>query len=421
MRRAPRKTTARRLAFCPVGLLALVLTASGTAAQDPVWPWFGWNYATGEWGGWRQDLNKRGIEPTLGYTADFLANPVGGLNQGSAYSAGLYISLDLDLQTLFGLKGTSFFVSGIWDQGRDLSDQSVGNFFDVSNAFNGRSVRAAQIYLQQDLWQDRFEIAIGRMAAGDDFAASDLYGYYVSAAINSNPTSLQANSASFAIAPLVQWGARITVSPSDDSFFSFGSYIANPSIEDANAKGLDFTFDPALGHMAIAELGYEDPLKGLVTDQPGLVTIGGYYDFADFDRLDEPSKTERGNVSIYVTAQQSLFQEEKDPKQGLTAWTALTFAPKQAVSEVPFAAYAGALYHGLLPNRSDDMTALGLYYASFSDRLEDQSYEFVVEANHRFQLAPWLYITPDVQFILNPGGGGTPNALVVGTELGIDF
>jgi len=46
----------------------------------------------------------------------------------------------------------------------------------------------------------------------------------------------------------------------------------------------------------------------------------------------------------------------------------------------------------------------------------------VLELNHRFQMGPWFYITPDIQFVINPDGRDTiDNALVLGLELSANF
>jgi ribulose-phosphate 3-epimerase len=46
----------------------------------------------------------------------------------------------------------------------------------------------------------------------------------------------------------------------------------------------------------------------------------------------------------------------------------------------------------------------------------------VVEVNHRSQLGPWLYVTPDFQYIFRPGGSDEePDAAVFGPEIGVDF
>jgi porin len=109
-------------------------------------------------------------------------------------------------------------------------------------------------------------------------------------------------------------------------------------------------------------------------------------------------------------------------EQGLTPWVALTFAPIDRVNTLPFFAAGGLVYQGLFRVRDDDTTNLGVYYGRFSDDLPDQSFETVLEVNHRFQLAPWLYVTPDFQWVFRPNGSDDePDAAVVGGEIGIDF
>ena len=46
----------------------------------------------------------------------------------------------------------------------------------------------------------------------------------------------------------------------------------------------------------------------------------------------------------------------------------------------------------------------------------------MVEANHRFQLTPWLYVTPDFQYVIRPNGqSDIDDAAVFGGELSIAF
>jgi porin len=57
------------------------------------------------------------------------------------------------------------------------------------------------------------------------------------------------------------------------------------------------------------------------------------------------------------------------------------------------------------------------WYNKFSDELadnlDDSSYGF--EAYYRFQVTPWLQLSPNVQYLIDPGiGEGTDNALVLG-------
>jgi carbohydrate-selective porin OprB len=63
-----------------------------------------------------------------------------------------------------------------------------------------------------------------------------------------------------------------------------------------------------------------------------------------------------------------------------------------------------------------------VYYAQFRDDLPDQRFETVLEVDRRFQLAPWLHVTPDLQHVFPPNGSDeTDDAAVFGAEIGTSF
>lgn len=409
--------------FRGIGLatMAAVTWANAAAASDIWSSWMSQDTATGTWGGVRTDLQKAGVTPALNFTTDLQTNPVGGLEQDGAY-AGMWVgSLAFDLETIVGVPGLSLFAAGASTQGRDLSGDAIGNVFGVAEVFNGNALRLSQLYLQQNLYDDTISLAVGRLAAGDDFAASDSYAFYVSAAANGNPTSILVNAPSFTTAPFTQWGARATINPSDQFYVSAGAYNADPEVQADDKHGVDFRLNPEDGVLTLAEVGYTPTLGQDKGGLPGSYALGGYYDSSVYEHLDDAARTETGNYGIYVVAEQMLYREMEKSDQGLTAWTTLTFGPNQSINTLPIAAYGGTYYKGLSHSRPDDVTALAFYYGAFSGDLPDQSYELVLEANHRFQYAPWLYITPDVQYVINPNGGGIPNAAVFGLEISIDF
>ncbi|MEM7120243.1 MAG: carbohydrate porin [Pseudomonadota bacterium] len=397
---------------------ATAIADDASASTD----WFKQDYATGDWGGARTDLANKGVTPELNYLADFMANPDGGMRQGEAYAAGLTGSVTFDMEKLIGANGLSLFVAGSWQQGRDLSGDYIGNIYPVAEAFNGDVVRLNQVYLEQSLWNDVVSVAVGRLSTGDDFAALDSFGNYVSGGINGNPGSIPVNAPSFTAAPFAQWGVRATGQVGSNIYISGGAYNADPTVQEDTKNGVDFRLNPDEGVLYLAEVGtginQGDKEPGL----PGNYAIGAYYDSSDYARLDNSAITKDRNYGFYAIGEQMVYREGgAGSDQGLTAWAALTGGPDQSVNTLPFGAFGGVYYQGLFPGRDQDITAFGLFYGSFSDDLPGQSYELVAEVNHRFQLAPWLYVTPDFQYIFNPNGGGIPDAAVVGFEVSVDF
>ena len=397
------------------------LAAAAVQAQEP--SWFAWDTATGNWGGARQRLVNAGLTPQASYTTDLLANPTGGQKHGFAYAGLLEGSLTFDLETMLGLKGLEFFIAGSWASGRDLSAKDIGNLFTVSQVFSGQSVRLDQMYFQQTLFDDALNLAVGRLSTDDDFATSDLYSNYVSTAINDIPLSITENVASFSTDPVASWAVRAIVQPTDQIRLAAGVYNADPDVGEDRKNGVDFELNPEDGVLAIAEAGCQWNQAEGDTGLPGDATFGGYYDSSDFDAVDEFGRERDGNYGFYLLLDQMVHREGgPGSKQGLTPWAAFTFAPVERVNTISFAAYGGVVYEGLVPGRADDITALGVYYGKFSDRLQDQSAETVIEANYRLQLAPWLYVTPDFQYVFRPNGSDDiDDAAVVGGEIGIVF
>jgi porin len=428
----------------PLGaaLSLAMLVAPNARAEMDLGAWLSQDTATGDWGGLRSRAEDAGLTIEGNYQTDLLTNPIGGESQGFAYDGLMEISLDFDLEKIAGLEGTSFFIAGYWASGDDLSDTDIGNLIDVSQVFDGRTVRLGQMYLKQKLLGDALDVAIGRLTVGDDFATSDLYDSYVSSGVNGNPFALDENLSSFTEDSLAQWGVRAIVEPIKQIRLAAGVYNADPDVFRDGEHGVDFVLNPEDGVLVFAEAGYQWNEAEDESGLPGSATFGGYYDSSDFDTVqdedddaavqdddaDDDSSEERdGNYGFYFLLDQMVYREggsggDEDSDQGLTPWAAFTFAPVERVNTIPFSASGGLVYQGLIPGRDDDVTALAVYYGKFSDKLEDQNAETVVEANHRFQLAPWLYVTPDFQYVIRPNGqSDIDDAAVFGGEIGIDF
>jgi carbohydrate-selective porin OprB len=107
---------------------------------------------------------------------------------------------------------------------------------------------------------------------------------------------------------------------------------------------------------------------------------------------------------------------------GLTPWIGVTFSPQQTINQLPVFVLAGAAYHGLIPGRGDDNMAFAFYSGKISNELPSITGEKVLERDYTWWATPWLAITPDLQYILNPSGGSSStNALVLGMQLQILF
>jgi porin len=96
---------------------------------------------TGDWGGLRSDLERRGVTFTLNYTYDFLANVRGGIGRGAIGLGAFQPQLDLDLGKLVGWDGGRFHTHGLITHGSAFSPTYLGNILAVSNLEAGPVAR----------------------------------------------------------------------------------------------------------------------------------------------------------------------------------------------------------------------------------------------------------------------------------------
>lgn len=444
------------LFFCLACLLLATASAYCDTAQQPsaqvnswISSWLGQGTLTGDWGGLRTRLVDRGITLSANFTTDLAGNPVGGNRQGATYAGFLQVAAALNFEKLASIKGLALTISNYVASGSNLSNE-IGNFYGVQEIYAPGDYYFGQLDLSLTLPGDKVVLEFGRLFAGDVFATSPLWQYYVSA-INSNIISISGN-VFFPHFQIASWGARATYEPDKNWQFVTGVYNVNPKVKDPGRHGLDFSFNSDQNCLAVGQLTYkhdQNKEEGL----PGSVTFGGYFENSKFPHLAEPEISRRGNYGFYFIIDQMIYRGDwpeftgpahlsskagyservkypyypritsaADRPKGLTAWWSAYVAPQDKINTQTYQLAGGLVYQGLAPNRDRDVTAFCVIYGKFSDQLSGQDAETVLELNHRFQLGPWCYITPNLQYIFNPNGQhNIDNALVLGAEASFNF
>jgi len=408
------------IVFC----LLFVVPVSNVFSDE----WLGGDYLTGNWGGHRKILKEKGVIPFANFHMSVLGNPVGGMSQGTEYAGQLIAGVEFDLEKIFDFNGLSFIASGSWISGSSLSLEHIGNIFSVSDVFNlpvglsfsSDSFRLYQLTFIQKLYEDKINIAFGRLAIGNDFATIDILNNFTNTAFNANPGSIKFNVPSFTVDPFSNWGARVKYQQSEEYYFMAGVYSANPDVANLDNSGLDFSFDG--GAFFIAEVAYSPNKKIMDTGLPGVYKIGAYFDSTDIPELNDPDSEVSNNFGIYALFQQMVYLENRENEEGLSIFSTFTYAPQEEVNRFPVFYSGGLGYKGLLPSRSKDQTVFGLLVGFFSDDLPGQDYEMILELSYNIHVAKWLAIQPDIQYVINPNGtDDIDNALVFGVRIEADF
>jgi porin len=404
------------------------------------------DHITGDWGGYRERLFASGIEVFGFYNSILNGNVSGGIHPGHAtYVDDAWLGFKFDLEKLVGWRGGLFVVSGINRNGDDLTKKYVGSIFSTQQSVGGQRPFLYQVYLQQKLLDGRLRAKVGRFAASDDFNASPLYGYSVNNGINGDIRNVLFDTR-FSAYPFAVWAAALLYDPTPEFNAKFGIFQTSSRMFENDDNGLNWGIEGKDGYTAIFQFGwspkfFKRPVFTTAADakspdavaskgMPGHYWIGFTYSQWNFyPRF--AGGFEDHSYGFYVHADQMVYQESPGSDQGLTMFVASGYYPQTEISIVPFQVNIGLNYQGLFPCRDRDHTMLHFIYGDLSrdyalsvrkpgGHLADS--EKVLEVAHRFQLTPWSYFQPDIQYVIDPGGtGDISNALVIGAQMGFTF
>jgi porin len=376
--------------------------------------------------GIRGFLAALGITPTASYTTQLMGNPRGGVSHGFTYAGALDAMVTLDLDRLLGVPGLSFTVGASWATGASLSAQDIGNVFPVQSAFSGTgTVSLQQMYLQQQLLDAALTLAAGRLAPGSTFGILPVAGNYLSGGINPIHGSLSIDDSAFAQSPPgVQWGALAAYDLTRAIQIALGVYNTNPLAAAGANHGVDFSFQQGnRGVLTVAQLTYRLNQARGDAGMPGEYALGGFYDSNAFSSLSAPGTTMNGNYVIYVMAQQMVYRPGgAGSARGLTVWGEMALSPRPSASPMPYLVAGGLSYQGLVPARGKDIASVGVVSGTFSRYLPDTSAETVIEVNYQATLPYGVSVTPDIQYVIKPGGSRRiGNAVVIGLQVAVTF
>lgn len=403
-------------------------------------------HLTGDWGGARDRLFVEGVDLFGFYNSILNGNVSGGIHPRHAtYVDDAFVGFKFDLEKLAGWRGGMLVVSGINRNGDDLTTKYVGSIFSVQQSVGGQRPFLYQVYLQQKFLEDRLTAKLGRFSASDDFNGSPLYGYSVNNGIDGDIRNVLFDTR-FSAYPFAVWSAVVLYDPTPEFNVKLGVFQTSDDMFENDDNGLNWGIEDSDGYTAIAQFGWSPqfwkrPVSSLTSDSksnqpvemkgyPGHYWIGFTYSEWDLYPRFGGGFDDR-SYGFYVHADQMVYQETAGSDQGLTVFVASGYYPQSEISIVPFQVNVGLNYKGLFPGRDRDHTMLHFIYGDLSREYAHSvrrpggslaESEKVIEVAHRFQLTPWSYFQPDVQYVIDPGGtGDIPNALVIGAQMGFTF
>lgn len=399
---------------------------------------------TGDWNRKRTKLRDMGILLRAHFLTESAANPVGGESQAARYTQQVDFGADIDLGRLMDLSGGKVEITFTDRAGRSLSADAIGNQFAAQELYGaGQNFRLAELNYQQDLAGNKITFGLGWSPVGDNFATIPVLCVFQNVLLCGHANAIAVNSGAQNF-PVGEWGAHIIVRPSHEFYAATGIYRVNPDADNANS-GFDLSFR-GTGIFVPVEFGWLPGHSG--GRLPGTYKLGAYYNSSPTpDVLTDingssagftgaPFATNNGRWGIYAMADQTIYQPQASVDRGLRIGGLAGIGDRQT-SQYGYLVAGGGLYQGTFRSRGNDFVSFSVAYVRTNPRLTRfqrdrdivapdstgiQTYESIAEIDYNFQIAPWLSLRPNLQYIMNPGGTGKiPNALVIGLYTGVTF
>lgn len=365
-------------------------------------------------------LFESGVTWGAGLTQTYQQNVHGGLStsrRSGRYSGSYDVQASVDLERMLGLADSTAYVlleGGLPESG-GIDPIALGSYSGVNaDAIPGEWVDVVELWYLRSFCDDRLFVQVGKadLTAGIEYRdvvsafdlnhyANDQHSQFLNGALVNNPTipfPAYTLALSAVAKPWDQWqfAAAGAAQGGDADLDETASWASDD-------EGLFFIFQASFVPSAQANHG----LWGGEYHAGAWWTGGG----------DLPSQNELSGV--YLSASREVYRESDDPgdEQGLGLFVRGGWADGDAV-ELDCFWSVGLQYRGLLESRDGDVLGVGFAGGTFagSDSLAGlEGGERVVEFYYSMVMAPWLSLSPDIQYVADPGGRtNAEDALVVG-------
>jgi len=405
-------------------------------------------------GGLRPALAPNGIAISGNYIGEVLGNPSGGVEQSTHYDGLLDVHVDADMEQMIGWKGLCFHTNMFQIHGTSISAENLFSLAAASNIEAFPSTRLDEFWFEQSLFQQKLSFRLGLLAADTEFMFADSAGAFIDSTFGW--TTLSSDNLPFGgpIYPFASPGVLVTVTPNDSLKLMTAVYDDNPigdCAEDldpgqCNKHGLEFRVDDP--PLLLGETDYSYNQNGA---RPGVIKIGGWYDFGKFDdqRFDVNGgllaitglapRQHDGTYGIYGIIDQVLFSLPGGNDQRTVSAFARVIGSPSDRNQIDAYFDSGIVFAGPFSSRPDDVFGVGVAYTGISDDASAfdrdsglsiiRNHEVLMEVSYTAEIVPGWTLQPDFQYIWNPGGHvpddtGTraiKDAMVLGARTTISF
>jgi porin len=227
-------------------------------------------------------------------------------------------------------------------------------------------------------------------------------------------------------------GAQLVVEPTD---WLYAAIAVADAEADGRETGFRTTFHGNDYFFSAFEFGFLPEWDTAGGKLPGAYRFGVWYDpqpkaryFNNFGGLLANAPLKRDDIGFYFNMDQMLWNENPELEgdtQGVGMFARYGFAHGE-VNELEHFWSIGGQAQGLIPTRDDDVLGVGMAQGVLSTKSSREGNtprrETVIEVYYSIPLTGWLTLTPDFQWILDPGAmGDGDDSFVAGLRVQASF
>lgn len=375
------------------------------------------------------------VETHLAYTGETMGVASGGMRQEVVYLDNVDVTTTLRADSLIGWSGLTAFAYGLGNQGRNPS-ALVGDAQITSNIEAPLAWRLYEGWLQQTLGT-RASVLAGLYDLNAEFDVNRAGALFLNSSHGVGAAFGSSGRNGPSIFPLTSAAFRTRVRIRRRGYVQAALLDGVPG-RPSDPTGTAIRFGDNDGILVASEvgvyLGGPSPSRTAVVDRtvdveaPGKLALGGWTyttPLPEWPTVNTRGTVERsgGSTGVYALAEGHLFTEPGTEHQGLSGFGRIGWAHDRFAR---FGQYLGAglVYTGLVPGRSADEVGLAVASAHNGEAYQNAQRrgnrpvtdaEINVEATYTAAVWPFLTVTGDLQYVINPNTDPTiPNALLGG-------
>ncbi|MHC5108952.1 MAG: carbohydrate porin [Planctomycetota bacterium] len=397
-----------------------------------------WNrsHVTGDWNGKRTELAEQGITFEIDVVQIFQVNARGGrsTNNGFAYSGSADYRLTLDTTRLgwwpagqIRLKAETQFGRSVNGKTGSIMSPNADALFPLPDE---HTTTLSDVVWTQFL-SEHFGFAVGKI----DFRGGDANVFAHSETTQFMNLALLANPVLLSMAPYSALTAGLIFRPTEDLIV--GVSVLD-SLGRADTAGFDTAFHSPEATTFVNEWTWTVRPFGLSGHQrfgfafsnrdrtvlnQDLRVGGPIRNISSLVRFLNDPENQTDDWAFYYNFDQFIYVEEEDFTQGIGLFGRFGWSDGE-VNPIETFYSIGVGGKGIFEGRDEDTFGLGYYYLSMSDDMADfldVKSEQGLELYYNIEVTPWMHITPDIQYIIDPGGGSARDSWVGGVRAHVSF